>query len=596
MPKPRKLIGKHKNRLILLSLSCMIMVCIVSGVLFGSQYLSDIGQANRNATALSVRSVLNSIDHSLREAENLALLVGLDESVRDALEDLRDEPDGSFAYMKRSHELKFILANFINAHSYISNIIPIAMNGNLLNEALIYEKQRMGEMIHLDTMRARDDFVAFWGNVYPLYSTPSDRVYTCVRKIFSMKGAREVIGYIQVDIQPETIDRTLNNAMLGDTSTVALFDSENTLISVFGDASLIDAQGYADQDEEIIDKDDGKYLLVRETSNYSGWSIAILMHYDELFHFSFAVTMSFIMVLIACLLFSVLLIISIQKKTHIPLLTITDGIHQIEQGDFDVHVDIHTGDEFEYIAGSLNNMAKQLKGLLDRLMKEQAMKKDAEMYAMRAQINPHFMCNTLNAIRYLARKGEAEKCERVVVALAELCSASMGNDRVLQTLKKELQLCERYFQILRARYGDGITMSTQMPQALENCLIPKFTLQPLIENAVFHGISINKSGEIRIAVARAGDDMEITVEDNGVGMDEKTVGALNERLNTIYTDKLYGADSLNHIGMENVSNRIKMEFGMQYGIRVTSVSGQRTVISIRVPVKVGETEDGQPCR
>ena len=580
--RKKGMLGKHRNRLILLFFSILIMFCIVTGAVYTSQYLSDVGEANIHAALLSLRSVMASIDHSLQEASNLALLVGLDQSVQNALNQLKDEPKDSFDYMRQSHQLKDTLNNYINAHAYISNVIPITSNGNFLNEVLIYESEQMAVKIRLKELMDSDDFMMFWGNVAPLYSTPNDRVYVCVRKIYAINGTREVIGYVQVDLQPANIDNMVGNA-LSDGSAVFLYDSQGTPILTAGDESLGQLMDWnAEDDSAIVYRTGEKYLLVRVASAYSGWSIAMFMRYEGVMGNMAAAMTSIWISAAACLALGLLLAMRISRNTHRPLKQIIDEMHEIEGGNFDSRVNIHTGDEFETIGNGLNGMAERLKGLLQRLMKEQAMKKDAEMYALQAQINPHFLHNTLTVIRYLSRKGDNERCEQVTVALAELCNASMGGQRLLP-LEEELKLARWYFQILQARYGDMISMMVRIPDDLKKCLIPRFTLQPLIENAVFHGLLLKDAGVIRIDVRQMKEELYIIVEDDGAGMSGEQVTALNDKLGTICTRKIYNANKVNHIGMENVSNRLKMEFGMDYGLTVSSELGHFTRITIRIP-------------
>ena len=587
--REKGLFGKHRNRLILLFLSVLILFCIVTGAIFSHRYISDIGEANINSARVSIGSVMQSVDLFLREADNLALLVGLDKDVTKALAELRLLPAGDFAYMSQSHHLKEVLTRYINAHAYISNVIPITLNGSFLNEMLLYENERMSEMIHLDRLRGGQENLLFLGNIRPLYYTPSDRVYSCVRKIYSVSGNRSVAGYVQVDIQPDDIDSILEKSMTAGTRAVFLYDGEGEVIKACGDADLCREEDFLLEDgADIVDRNGVRYLMVRCQSAYSRWRLVVMMHYGEISGNARTAATFVGMTFLLGLVLSVLLAFRVVKTTHIPLKQITDQMHEIENGNFDARVNIRTGDEFEYIGEGLNNMSGQLKRQLERLMQEQAMKKDAEMYALQAQINPHFLYNTLAAIRFLIRKGERDRAEKVTVALTELCAAAMDSRPGLIPLRQELSIAQRYFDILQARYGDIIELEVDVPDSFGACGIPKFTLQPIIENAVFHGILLNERGRIRIGAKRAGKMLVIDVSDDGVGMDRDKVKALNKRFKHICEDTVRRAGTFNHIGMENVSNRIMLEFGHPYGLRVSSTPGSLTVVSIRIPMKAIE--------
>jgi len=213
--------------------------------------------------------------------------------------------------------------------------------------------------------------------------------------------------------------------------------------------------------------------------------------------------------------------------------------------------------------------------------------KRAEYRVLQNQINPHFLYNTLESIRSDALSEGAENIADITEALATFFRYTVTKSEHLVTLEAELANAENYFMIQKYRFGDRIDMVIECDEEVYGYLIPKLTLQPIIENGIIHGIEPKlEKGHLHIKVTQTEDRLIIQIGDDGVGMEESTVLKINEGINQINSDEAdVGKLNKGGIALINVNNRMKMLFGEKYGIRLTSVKGFGTTVDVTVPLK-----------
>ena len=232
-------------------------------------------------------------------------------------------------------------------------------------------------------------------------------------------------------------------------------------------------------------------------------------------------------------------------------------------------------------------MSEKIKELMEQIRAEEKALRKTELKALQAQINPHFLYNTLDSIQWMCEQGKAEDASKMVSALARLFRISISRGRELIPIKDELLHAKNYLIIQSFRYKNQFTYTFDTEPGLEKYLCNKITVQPLIENAIYHGIDrLVDEGEIKISVKTAPDDagdILITVEDNGVGMTKEQCLAVLKKEKS---------DS-SGIGIKNVNDRLKIYFGEKYGISIKSELDEGTAITVRIPKieKEPERED-----
>jgi len=250
---------------------------------------------------------------------------------------------------------------------------------------------------------------------------------------------------------------------------------------------------------------------------------------------------------------------------------IVKQIHFFQQGDFGKRIRISEHDEFGQIGEAFNTMAENIQVLIDSVYKEGLHKKQAELEALQAQINPHFLYNTLSSIISLANMGEIQKVTDMVHQLTVFYQLSLNEGEVDIPLAKELEQVAAYLDIQRTKYENRFTVYYDIEPAINDCSVIKLILQPLVEN-VFKHAWFGESISIIIKGRRIGDVLELKVIDNGVGIRRDVPQGTGA-----------GRQRSGGCGLHNVDERIKLRFGKEYGISIASIYGAGTTVRIVLP-------------
>ena len=243
---------------------------------------------------------------------------------------------------------------------------------------------------------------------------------------------------------------------------------------------------------------------------------------------------------------------------------------------------IHTGIvELRVLDRNFDRMAARISALMVKQREDQQSLHRAELELLQAQINPHFLYNTLDSIAILAESHREEDVVNMVTSLSTFFRNSLNGGRDVITLRAELAQATSYLEIQQVRYADILNYSIRVPEEMQDCLVPKLILQPLIENALYHGIKNRRGrGSIAIDGERDGEDLLLRVRDNGAGMSEEELQALQQG---IYQDHHSG------LGLKNVHQRIRLYCGEPYGLTFSSVPGEGTTVTVRLPGSSPET-------
>ncbi|MCR5301645.1 MAG: histidine kinase [Lachnospiraceae bacterium] len=284
---------------------------------------------------------------------------------------------------------------------------------------------------------------------------------------------------------------------------------------------------------------------------------------------------------VALLILTVMIVFFSVYLPHSFTRPITDLVHvtdRISKGDLSARSDNDSNDEVGVLSKSMNQMIEKINELLSQITKEQIRIREAELELLQSQINPHFLYNTLDTIIWLAEGGDEKRVVDMVKSLSAFFRTSLSRGKDIITIREELVHAGSYLQIQQFRYQDILEYEIDVPADMEDLSIPKITIQPLIENALYHGIK-NKRGGGKIVVSgkRNGDDIVISVSDNGIGMTPERLAEVMDGLNGTEP-----ADNAIY-GLYNVNERIKLKFGDRYGITLHSVYGSGSTCDILLP-------------
>ena len=269
----------------------------------------------------------------------------------------------------------------------------------------------------------------------------------------------------------------------------------------------------------------------------------------------------------------------VYRRITRPIALLSDAAHRIEAGELGVTVPMHGEDELGHLGMAFSNMSLRLQELIEKTYKEEIALRDAKVQAMQSRINPHFINNALETINWQARMEGSETISAMVESLSVLLNAGMSrNDRRMLPLREELETARAYFYFIGLRFGDRLSTRIDVaPEALEDVL-PALTVQPLLENAAEHGIAPANGGEIALRCGHAGGMLKIEVTNTG-----RPAGPEDRRR----IDAALRGDSQSgsHLGLANIATRLRLIYGERASIRVDTGDGERTTVTLEIPVE-----------
>ena len=291
----------------------------------------------------------------------------------------------------------------------------------------------------------------------------------------------------------------------------------------------------------------------------------------------------------------IILTIMVTMGTYVTVSGIMEPVNELHvatsrmaEGDFEARARISSKDELAALGVSFNKMAESMEALIEEIKEDEQKMRRMDLRLLQEQINPHFLYNTLDTIVWLIESNETDDAVEMVVTLSNFFRTVLSKGKEMITIKEEEQHIKNYLDIQKMRYGDIMEYNISMDAVIYDYKIHKLTLQPIIENALYHGIKYKRAkGYVHVTGEKEGNHIRLRVRDNGVGMDEDELLRLRESISKPCreTDKGFG--------LANVNERIKNYYGTEYGISIYSTKGKGTIVEVTIPaIKAEEEGDG----
>ncbi len=275
----------------------------------------------------------------------------------------------------------------------------------------------------------------------------------------------------------------------------------------------------------------------------------------------------------------------LSRSINRPILRLQSRMEAISLGDFSPDPSIEWDNELGDVGRGVNHLSQSVKELMERRLADEKARQDLEYQMLQSQINPHFLYNSLNSIKWMATIQNADGIAEMTTSLAHLLKNASKGQKSLIPLSAELDLLQDYFVIQKYRYGGAIVMRLEIEPELDAALIPRFTLQPLLENAIFHGIEPKGgAGAVVLTARRKGDMLELSMTDDGVGIEPDRAAAL------LSGEEAGPVGLFRKIGLSNVHRRIQYEFGLDWGLSIQSEPGRFTCVTVRLPYREDSPE------
>ncbi len=420
--------------------------------------------------------------------------------------------------------------------------------------------------------------------------TYSNRYVSQTGKSYSMAVAHsikqhgEIVAYAIIDIPADVFQTALDAVNVSLPIRYTIVDENNYLLYDENFIALNETFLNKEFRNQMTSSEQTRKLYLKDPQRFITWNTTkgeyplrvissipvdlVVINSNYIMVTTFAVAMAAILL---CLVLSPIIIRSLTK----PLNAIVRTMNKVQDGDTHARVSLKNNDEFGYIGKSLNSMLDNLNELFATNLEKQNRLRMAELKALYAQINPHFLYNTLDSIKWLAKLNGVDDIVLIVSQLGKLLKNSIRNQKDSVLISEEISLIGNYLAIQKVRYSDKFDVDIQIEESILDCVVPKFIIQPIVENAIIHGIE-DKVGKAHLMIKGWHEENKIIfeVKDDGVGIP-------GEKLDRIR--KLTQATNDDSIGIANVNKRIKLYYGEEYGLEIKSAENIGTITYITMP-------------
>lgn len=598
MKKPNlitRMFGKFKSiqSTMLVSFSALMVLAMLVFMVIAMRYTSGtIYENSINYMSQIIQQVNYDIDTYIEYMENISSVIAKSSDVPRYLFDQNQTE------AEREAEKERILTQFqtiMESRDDIYNVAAVAKNGRYIINQGDDELTGYVDIESLDwyqaAMESKSGIAVSSSHVQNAIQSSYKWVITLSRALVNNQtGERE--GLFFVDLNYSAISDLCNNNSIEEKGYIFVLDAEGNIVYhpkqqlMYGGLKTenIDAIMECREDSMIIDEGGDSKLYTMSKSKRTGWTVVGAVYTSELLKNNEQAQMWYLLVASILLLAVIGISSIISREITKPIRSLRDSMRKVQNGQFDTHVEVITENEIGSLGRSFNLMTSEIQALMEQNVYEQKQKRKSELKALQAQINPHFLYNTLDSIIWMSEAGENDEVVEMTSALARLLRQSISNDKEEVELEKEIEYVKNYLTIQKMRYKDKLEFFIYVDPRVAHVPIIKLVLQPLVENAIYHGIKYKETkGNLKIYARPVDGRVEIVVADDGIGMDEDVMEHI--------FDEHRKEQKRNGVGVPNVQKRLKLQYGSEYGIRYESVKGAGTKAVITIPVDGGRTDE-----
>ena len=573
-----------RTRMVLSNIVVALIPFLIFSIVSGFVFLDHAQKTAEEHSVQLIHQVSNSMDVYVETIEKMVNYIQLE---------LQDTPfftmesEGASGWDSETAYIRSVLENVANSHREVAGIF-IATKEDLYvstgmsrisrdpfqNERWYREASENPEEIQLIS-------VVTGRNIVTNRSYSIDDVFSLAKAVQDPETG-EVLGVILLDIRHDIIQSSINGVTIGEKGFVFVMDQEDNIVytPVNGIVYRVNPKWVKAMEPMSVQIQGGSYQIRSELSPYTGWRTVGVFSMDEVM----SSVNTIVYILFTCVIISLVLVVIVSFKfsrtlTN-PIFKLKRLMKQAESGDLTVRFNFQHNDEIGELGQSFNHMIARIDQLIQMVYVEQENKRTAEMKSLQEQIKPHFLYNTLDTISWMARDYDAEDIVRLVDALTNMFRIGLSHGKDIITVKEEITHVSNYLYIQKIRYKDKLNYVIHVDESLYAIEVPKLILQPLVENAIYHGVKAKRGGgTITITGVPEGENLVFTVQDNGAGMPQEKVEELNRRMSERSV-----LDEKKSFGLFYIRERIQLCYGKGYGVHVESTLGEGTRVTITLPL------------
>ena len=427
--------------------------------------------------------------------------------------------------------------------------------------------------------------IVYFGSKELVFADTMKHAFPVSRHIEYVDQGTMKSGVLRVQYYTDPVETILNAYRNKKTEYCYLLDEKNQLIyhpfmkAIQSDLYEEKTMEFLPECENYLVKiyEDAKWVIEKQQIGYTGWKIIVVNSLANIRAENLSIYyMAWLMLLLVGIALIVLDILLFRNITD-PVYQLMRTMKEFGKGNYQVKASEDGIGELKVLSEQFNRMADRLQKQMDEIRNNEREKRKMEKKLLQSQINPHFLYNTLDSIIWMIQSGEYKGAEEMVSLLAKFFRTSLSQGKDMIPLEKELEHATSYLAIQNIRFKDKFEFCVHADETLLKYLCPKLSIQPLLENAIYHGMEgMFEDGEIHINVYEKEDVIHIEVADNGLGMTA-------EKIDYIMNNKVVSSKRGSGIGVRNVSERIKLIYGEEYGISITSELDEGTTATITIP-------------
>jgi len=565
--------------------SCLLLLSIATTSLIG--YRLSV-QAVENNSKSYMKEVINQVNTNIQSyvdnMENISLLAMTNKDVKYYISNnsfISDEE--SRPYEKRISDL---FQSILYTRKDIASIMVFGYNGRFVSDRRITllnpNAHLQDQAWYKNAQLAGGKSVLSAPHVQNIIRNEYRWVVSLSRELKNVDGLT-ADGIFLVDLNLSVINDLCRQINLGPKGYVFIVDQDGNIV-YHPQQQLI----YSNLRTEPIDRvrtaasgtsfqvndEEGKRFYSVKDTNF-GWKIVGVAYETDLIGYKSTLGNT-LLITFGAVVVSLVVSVALSRRLSRPIRDLQRSMRLVEKGNFDVKTEVTQMNEIGQLARTFNMMVGQIKNLMQEIIATQENKRRSELQALQAQINPHFLYNTLDSIVWMAEQKQHEEVVLMTSALARLFRAGITKDQELVPIRVEMEHIRNYLLIQKMRYSHKLDYRLEFDDAVLNDRTPKILLQPFVENAIYHGIR-NKpdKGTIVIRAKERDDQIVFEIEDDGLGMTEEQLAKIGKAGDGEYRSK--------GIGISNVDERIKLLFGPAYGVRIRSEREAGTCVTIAIP-------------
>lgn len=589
-----------KSKLVTIFVILTTIPLSIVGIVSFSQASSTIERKTIESTTQIAEQLNQSISLTLQMGERFTKIIQTDEVIK-FLTLPENVQYRKYQGAKEIIKLFKLYRDTFEDYEWIRGIYIIGFNGNNICESHgLYTLHKDWESIStINKILERPKELHIIPNSNIDYARePMKMDVISLGKTIEIPTTNQVIGVIIIDIDKKAIEELCEKISIGETGYFSIISKEEDIVTIYDSDTLNKYGEFNEQSlNRIINEQSGHFVekvngskefIVFNTLSNVGWKVIGRVELKDLMGSAYTIRGITIIVVLLCIIFTAILYLFISERLTRPIRNLKEKMKQAEQGNFiDVEARCDNKDEIGDLYGSFNKMINNIIQLIEDNKKEQQALKKAELKALQAQINPHFLYNTLDAIVWMTETNKNDKVVEITKAFSSFFRIALSKGNEWITLSEEIEHTRSYLIIQGMRYSDILTYQIDVEDSILNCRILKLILQPIVENALYHGIKNKRTpGLIRVSAGRInGSRLCLEVIDNGNGM---TKERLKEVVAYVNDDSLSSKKGEGY-GLRNVNQRIKLYYGRQYGLTIDSEYKEGTRISIIIPL-VGDED------